>query len=86
MYGVFRTDRSNKYEGISFLTLDMKSPGVEVRPIRQANGRAEFGELFDRAGFRLTNIVPTKSPFSVIEAIRRERQDTLPVERADEER
>ena len=26
--------------------MDMRSPGVEVRPIRQANGRAEFGELF----------------------------------------
>ena len=26
--------------------MDMRSPGVEVRPIRQANGRSEFGELF----------------------------------------
>ena len=26
--------------------MDMHAPGVEVRPIRQANGRSEFGELF----------------------------------------
>ena len=25
--------------------MDMRSPGVEMRPIRQANGRAEFGEF-----------------------------------------
>jgi len=28
----------------------------------------EYGELFGRAGFRLTRVIPTKSPFSVIEA------------------
>ena len=31
----------------------------------------EFRALFDRSGFELTNIVPTKSPLSVIEAVRR---------------
>lgn len=31
----------------------------------------EFRALFDRCGFELTNIVPTKSPLSVIEAVRR---------------
>jgi hypothetical protein len=31
---------------------------------------AEFRELYERAGFRLTRIVPTESPFSVIEAVR----------------
>lgn len=30
----------------------------------------EFRALFDRAGFRLTRVVPTKSPMSVIEAVR----------------
>lgn len=33
--------------------------------------RNEFGELFDRAGFELTKVVATKSPFSVIEAVGR---------------
>jgi hypothetical protein len=31
----------------------------------------EFRTLFDGAGFELTKIVPTKSPLSVIEAIRK---------------
>lgn len=46
MYGVFRTDKSNKYEGISFLTLDMKSPGVEVKPILLISGQSPFNEVF----------------------------------------
>ncbi len=46
MYGVFRTDKSSKYEGISFLTLDMKSPGVEVRPILLISGQSPFNEVF----------------------------------------
>jgi alkylation response protein AidB-like acyl-CoA dehydrogenase len=35
-----------KHAGISFFLLDMKTPGVEVRPIRQVNGRREFSEIF----------------------------------------
>jgi hypothetical protein len=31
---------------------------------------AEFRDLYERAGFRLTRIVPTESPFSVIEGVR----------------
>jgi hypothetical protein len=30
---------------------------------------AEYEDLFRRAGLRLTRIVPTKSPYSVIEAV-----------------
>jgi alkylation response protein AidB-like acyl-CoA dehydrogenase len=42
-----RTDfDAAKHAGITFFLLDMHAPGVEVRPIRQANGRSEFGEVF----------------------------------------
>ena len=42
-----RTDpTAQKHRGITYFIMDMHAPGVEVRPIRQANGRSEFGELF----------------------------------------
>jgi alkylation response protein AidB-like acyl-CoA dehydrogenase len=42
-----RTDASAvKQAGISFLIMDMDTPGLEVRPIRQINGQSEFSELF----------------------------------------
>lgn len=42
-----RTDTTvAKQAGITFLLMDMKSPGVEVRPIRQITGDEEFAEIF----------------------------------------
>ncbi len=41
-----RTDQSKKHEGISFLLIDMKSPGVEARPILLINGTTPFCETF----------------------------------------
>lgn len=42
-----RTDTTvPKQAGITFLLMDMRSPGVEVRPIRQITGDEEFAEIF----------------------------------------
>ncbi|MBS0332064.1 MAG: acyl-CoA dehydrogenase family protein [Proteobacteria bacterium] len=41
-----RTDPSKKHEGISFLLIDMKTPGVETRPIRLINDTTPFCETF----------------------------------------
>ena len=44
---VARTDPDVvKHEGITFFIIDMHQRGVEVRPLRQMNGEAEFNEVF----------------------------------------
>jgi alkylation response protein AidB-like acyl-CoA dehydrogenase len=42
-----RTDSgAPKRRGISYFLLDMHTPGIDVRPIRQATGESHFGEIF----------------------------------------
>ena len=41
-----RTDPNHKHEGISFVLFDMKTPGVEVRPIKLISGASPFCETF----------------------------------------
>jgi alkylation response protein AidB-like acyl-CoA dehydrogenase len=42
-----RTDpEAAKHRGITFLLVDMRSPGVSVRPLRQINGDEGFNEIF----------------------------------------
>lgn len=48
-YGILlaRTDPTVvKHQGLTFFVVDMQSPGVEVRPIRQISGRSDFNETF----------------------------------------
>lgn len=41
-----RTDATKKHEGISFVLIDMASPGVETRPIQLISGESPFCETF----------------------------------------
>jgi alkylation response protein AidB-like acyl-CoA dehydrogenase len=41
-----RTDATKKHEGISFVLIDMRSPGVETRPIKLISGESPFCETF----------------------------------------
>ena len=47
MFMLVRTDKTvKKQAGISFLLVDLKSPGITVRPIRNLAGEQEFCEVF----------------------------------------
>ena len=42
-----RTDpTAAKHDGLTMFFLDMKSPGIEVRPIKQLNGQSGFNEVY----------------------------------------
>ena len=47
MFALVRTDKqARKQAGISFLLIDLSSPGITIRPIRDIGGHEEFCEVF----------------------------------------
>ncbi|MFW2437733.1 MAG: acyl-CoA dehydrogenase family protein [Parvibaculales bacterium] len=54
IFCLVRTDSSVKHDGISFLLIDMNTPGVEARPIKLISGASPFCETF------LTDVVVPK--------------------------
>ncbi|WP_068073675.1 acyl-CoA dehydrogenase family protein [Novosphingobium lentum] len=46
IFCLVRTDKANKYQGISFLLFDMETPGVTTRPIKLISGNSPFCETF----------------------------------------
>jgi len=47
LFGLFRTEpEARKHAGISYLLVDMRSPGIDVRPLKQMSGGLDFNEIF----------------------------------------
>lgn len=45
------SDSEKKHEGLTYLLVDMKSPGISIRPLKQISGDEEFNEVFFEGTF-----------------------------------
>jgi acyl-CoA dehydrogenase len=58
IFCLVRTDTAKKHTGISFLLIDMESPGVSTKPIKLISGKSPFCEtFFDRVKVPRANLV-----------------------------
>jgi alkylation response protein AidB-like acyl-CoA dehydrogenase len=59
MFCLVRTEVGKpRHDGISYLLIEMNSPGIDVRPLRQITGDADFSEVFfDNVRVPASNIV-----------------------------
>ena len=46
IFCLVRTDKTNKYQGITFMLFDMETPGVSTKPILLISGNSPFCETF----------------------------------------
>jgi alkylation response protein AidB-like acyl-CoA dehydrogenase len=72
LYTLVRTDKTvKKHAGISFLLVDLRQPGVTVRPIRNLGGEEEFCEVFlDNVKTHRSNLVgPLNGGWTVAKAL-----------------
>jgi acyl-CoA dehydrogenase len=58
IFCLVRTDTAKKHTGISFLLIDMETPGVSTKPIRLISGKSPFCEtFFDQVRVPAANLV-----------------------------
>jgi alkylation response protein AidB-like acyl-CoA dehydrogenase len=51
------SESTKKHEGLTYLLVDMKSPGITVRPLQQISGDKEFNEVYFDDVFVPSNMV-----------------------------